>query len=52
MSEPREIWPKTAPISEEADPGALLLGAIGGGSGGPSKEGRGGGGGGPDIDLG
>lgn len=50
--EPREIWSKTAPMSEEPDRGVLPFGAIGGGSGRPSNEGRGGGGGGPIADFG
>lgn len=50
-SEPREIWSKTAPISEP-DLVVAPVGGIGGGGGGPSKEDIGGGGGGPGADLG
>ena len=43
-SEPREIWSKTAPMSEEFDEAPVPLGGIGGGGGGgPSNEGNGGG---------
>lgn len=44
-SEPREIWPKTAPMSDVLEVDVVPLGGIGGG-GGPSKAGSGGGGGG------